>query len=54
MIDILLVIVGVISNNITCAKEALKLNEKKLCILYLNIAEAWLGDLEKIIKENMI
>ncbi len=54
MSDIELIIVGIISNNISCAKEALKLNQKKLCELYLNVVDGWINDLEKMRKENMI
>lgn len=54
MSDIELIIVGIISNNISCAKEALKLNQKKLCLLYLKVADGWINDLEKMRKGNMI
>lgn len=54
MSDVELVIIGIISNNITCAKECLKLNQKKLCLLYLNVADSWIVDLQKIRDNNLI
>lgn len=52
--DIELIIVGLVSNNLSLAKEALNDNQIKFAQIYINVCEGWIKDLKTLKENNMI
>lgn len=54
MSDVEMIIIGLVTHSLACAREAVKQNQFKFARIYISVADNWLHDLKLMKEENLL